>query len=96
MRTWKTKTTKTKVVDDVHCDTCGKSTTNYRDVGPDYATLESCWGYGSNNDGSKYNIDLCESCFFDVLNFIKEKRRKVLGPFNYPYDNDPLNGIEYL
>ena len=94
MRTWKKKTT--KVVDDVHCDACGKSTTNYADVGPDYATLESCWGYGSNDDGTRYNIDLCEKCFFEVLNFIKEKRRKVLGPFNYPYDQDPLNGVEYL
>ena len=94
MRTWKTKTT--KVVDDVSCDACGKSTTNYSDVGPDYATLESCWGYGSSNDGSKYNIDLCEECFFEVLNFIKEKRRKVLGPFKYPFNNDPLEGVEYL
>jgi hypothetical protein len=94
MRTWKTKTT--KVVDDVSCDACGKSTTNYSDVGPDYATLESCWGYGSSNDGSKYNIDLCEECFFEILSFIKEKRRQILGPFSYPYDNDPLNGIEYL
>jgi len=94
MRTWKTKTT--KVVDDVNCDCCGKSTTNYSDIGPDYATLESCWGYGSSNDGSKYNIDLCEECFFEVLNFIKEKRRKVLGPFNYPHNEDPLEGTEYL
>jgi hypothetical protein len=94
MRTFKEKTI--QVVDDVNCDACGKSTTNYADVGPDYATLESCWGYGSDNDGSKYHIDLCESCFFEVLNFIREKRRKVLGPFNYPYDQDPLDGIEYL
>jgi len=94
MRTWKTKTIKT--VDDVHCDACGKSTTNYNDIGPDYGTLESCWGYGSSNDGSKYNIDLCETCFFEVLTFLKEKRRKVLGPFQYPYENDPFEGIEYL
>jgi hypothetical protein len=92
MRTFKEKTI--KALDDVHCDCCGKSTTNAGD--PDYATLESCWGYGSTHDGTRYNIDLCESCFFEILNFIKEKRRKVLGPFNYPYDNDPLNGIEYL
>jgi hypothetical protein len=85
-----------KVVDDIHCDSCGKSTTNYSDIGPDYATLESCWGYGSYHDGNKYNIDLCETCFFDVINFIKEQRRKVLGPFNYPYANDPLEGVEYL
>ncbi len=94
MRTFKKKTV--KVVADVSCDCCGKSTTNYAEVGPDYATLESCWGYGSSNDGSRYNIDLCETCFFEVLNFLKDKRRKVLGPFNYPFDNDPLNGVQYL
>ena len=94
MKTFKKKTV--KVVHDVHCDCCGKSTTNYNYVGPDYATLESCWGYGSKHDGSKYNIDLCEGCFTEVLNFIKEKRRKVLGPFNYPYNKDPLDGTEYL
>jgi hypothetical protein len=92
MKTFKKKTIKT--IDDVHCDLCGKSTTNIYE--PDYATLESCWGYGSKNDGKKYNIDLCETCFFEVLNFIKDKRKKILGPFNYPYDNDPLNGTEYL
>jgi hypothetical protein len=85
-----------RVVDDVSCDICGKSTTNNTNVGPDYATLESCWGYGSKHDGSKYDIELCETCFFEVLNFIKDKRRKILGPFNFPYDTDPLKGVEYL
>jgi hypothetical protein len=85
-----------KVVHDVHCDVCGKSTTNFVDVGPDYATLESCWGYGSKNDGTKYSVELCETCFFEVLNFIKDKRRKILGPFNFPYDTDPLKGVKYL
>jgi hypothetical protein len=85
-----------KVVENVYCDCCGKSTTNYLYIGPDYATLESCWGYGSKNDGTKYNIELCETCFFEVLNFIKDKRSKVLGPFNFPYDTDPLKGVEYL
>ncbi len=94
MRTFKKKTI--KVVDEVHCDACGKRTTNDPNVGPDYGTLESCWGYGSTNDGSKYNIDLCETCFFEVLTFLKEKRRKVLGPFNFPYDQDPLDGTMYL
>lgn len=94
MKTFIEKTIKT--IHDVHCDSCGKSTTNYKQVGPDFATLESCWGYGSINDGRKYSIDLCETCFFEVLNFIKDKRKKILGPFNYPYDNDPLNGTEYL
>jgi hypothetical protein len=94
MRTFKEKITKT--LDDVHCDCCGKSTTHYTDIGPDYATLESCWGYGSINDGTKYSIDLCEYCFFEVLQFIRNRRKEVLGPFQYPYDVDPLEGIEYL
>jgi hypothetical protein len=85
-----------RVVDDVSCDICGKSTTNNTNVGPDYATLESCWGYGSKHDGSKYDIELCENCFFEVLDFIKQKRKEILGPFNYPYSKDPLEGNEYL
>ena len=92
MRTFKEEIR--KVLDDVSCDVCGKSTTNYPDVGPDYATLESCWGYGSKNDGSRFEVDLCESCFNDVINLLKEKRKSVLGPFSYPYENDPLNGYE--
>ena len=85
-----------KVVDDVHCDVCGKNTTINTNIGPDYGTLESCWDYGSDHDGTKYNIDLCETCFFDVINFLKEKRRKTLGPFKYPFDKDPLEGKKYL
>jgi hypothetical protein len=94
MKTFKEK--KIRTVDDVHCDICGKSTTNTTNVGPDYATLESCWGYGSKHDGSKYNIELCETCFFEVLDFIKKKRKEILGPFQFPYSNDPLDGQQYF
>lgn len=92
MRTFKEEIR--KVLDDVSCDSCGKSTTIYKDVGPDYATLESYWGYGSQKDGSKFEVHICESCFNDVINLLKEKRKRVLGPFSYPYENDPLNGYE--
>jgi hypothetical protein len=91
MRTFKEEVR--KVLSDVSCDICGKSTTNYKEVGPDYATLESCWGYGSTNDGSKYEIHICEFCFDETLEFLKQKRKSVLGPFNYPFDNDPLDGV---
>jgi hypothetical protein len=82
-----------KVLSDVSCDICGKSTTNYKEVGPDFATLESYWGYGSTNDGSKYEIHICESCFDETLEFLKQKRKSVLGPFSYPFENDPLDGV---
>jgi hypothetical protein len=91
MRTFKEEVR--KVLSDVSCDICGKSTTNYKEVGPDFATLESYWGYGSTNDGSKYEIHICEFCFDETLEFLKQKRKSVLGPFNYPFDNDPLDGV---
>lgn len=80
MKTYKKKLT--KVVDDVYCDICGKSTTILEQIGPDYATLEGCWGYGSLNDGLKYDLQFCETCFNEVLSFIKNKRRKILGPWS--------------
>jgi hypothetical protein len=94
VRTYKDKTIKS--VDTIYCDACGANTTNYDFVGPDFATLEATWGYGSANDGTKFDIQLCEKCFYKVLESIKDKRRRVLGPFKYPYDNDPLNGSEYI
>lgn len=93
MKTYKKKTV--KVVDQVLCDCCGQSTTNIEQIGPDYATLESCWGYGSPNDGVKYDIQLCENCFYDILKTIRQKRQKTLGIFKYPHDVDPLNGITF-
>ena len=91
MRTFKEEVR--KVLSDVSCDICGKSTTIYKDVGPDYATLESYWGYGSSNDGSKYEIHICEFCFDETLEFLKQKRKSVLGPFSYPFEPDPLEGV---
>jgi hypothetical protein len=93
MRTWKNKIV--QEIDDVYCDVCGKSATTMN-MGPSWAELGACWGYGSIHDGYKYDIDICENCFVDVINFIKEQRRKVLGPFNYPHDNDPLDGQTYI
>jgi hypothetical protein len=99
MRTWKKKSV--KVVDDVRCDCCGQSCTKeVPTIKPsfdhEYATIEATWGYFSNHDGSQYNIDLCENCFFQVLEFIKNKRKEVLGPFQFPYSNDPLDGQTYI
>jgi hypothetical protein len=91
MRTFKEEVR--KVLSDVSCDICGKSTTNYKEVGPDFATLESYWGYGSTNDGSKYEIHICEFCFDETLEFLKQKRKSVLGPFSYPFEKDPLDGV---
>jgi hypothetical protein len=99
MRTFKEKLT--KVVDQISCDCCGQSCTKeFPTIEPsfdhEYATIEATWGYFSEQDGTKYSVELCESCFNEVLTFLKEKRRKVLGTFTYSYDDDPLNGVKYF
>ena len=86
------KTVKRKVEDKVICDVCGKTCTNdYYEK--EYATVEACWGYGSKQDGSKFDIQLCENCFGDMLGWMTKKRKEYLGPFNYPYDVDPFRGV---
>lgn len=95
MRTYKTEPK--KVIDEILCDCCGQSCTITEPVVEhEYAELIATWGYFSNQDGSQFDIDLCENCFNDVLEFIKNKRKKILGPFNYPNKIDPLEGTCYF
>lgn len=89
MRTFKNKTV--KVLDKIYCDMCGLCCTD-DNFGNEVATLEASWGYCSSKDGSKFDIQLCERCFDDVLEWIKKKRKSYLGVFKYPYEKDPLNG----
>jgi hypothetical protein len=83
-----------KAIDKIYCDCCGENCS--KDIDHEYAELSATWGYGCKDDGMEYDIDLCEDCFAEVLHFIKDKKRKVLGPFDYPYDHDPLNGKRYF
>lgn len=92
MKTFKKKTV--KVLDKIYCDSCGENCSKHIDH--EYAELIATWGYCSNQDGTQYDIQICETCFTEVLNFIKNKRRRVLGSFNYPYDTDPLEGKSYF
>lgn len=83
-----------KVEDKVYCDVCGHSC-YVEQIGSEYATLEAVWGYGSKHDGLRFDIQICDKCFEDTLNWIQQKRKSNLGPFNYPYDKDPLKGTNY-
>lgn len=95
MKFFREKTT--KVVDKIYCDMCGQSCTITEPyIEHEYAKIEATWGYFSNQDGAQYDIEICESCFNQVLSFIKDKRRRNLGPFKYPYDKDPLEGQNYM
>ena len=78
-----------KAEDKVHCDICGSNCTD-DNCGSEYATLEALWGYCSKKDGKKIDIQICEKCFDDTLEWMRSKRQSYLGPFNYPYDYDPL------
>lgn len=74
-----------KSISDVLCDICGNSCTIIPDnFGPDFATLEACWGYGSKYDGKKFDIDICENCFTSTIKYLKEQRHKN-------FNNEPLN-----
>ena len=92
MKTYKEKTV--KVLDQIMCDACGKNCTD--DYGNhENATLEAAWGYTSKRDGERFDIHLCNNCFDETLGFLINKRKEILGPFKYPYDNDPLMGSQY-
>lgn len=95
MRTYKEEVRKT--VDEIFCDCCGKSCTISEPVVEhEYASIEAIWGYFSNQDGKQYNIEICEDCFNDVLEFITNKHKRILGPCKYPYEHDPLEGKSYF
>lgn len=40
-----------------------------------YAMLQARWGYGSAHDGERYEIHLCERCFFQAVASLKQERR---------------------
>lgn len=63
-----------KVVSDVKCDVCGASTLAELGV-INAGSLQASWGFGSKHDGDRYEIDLCEVCFFDTLSYLKRERQ---------------------
>lgn len=58
----------------VRCDVC-LSSTQAENGGPEFATLQAHWGYGSQHDGERYEVHLCEDCFFSTLAYFKQERR---------------------
>lgn len=89
------KTVKRKVEDKVICDVCGKVCTDDNYI-TEYATVEAQWGYASANDGTSFDIQLCENCFGDMLGWMIKKRKEYLGPFKFPHKQDPLQGKTQL
>ena len=64
----------TEQVVDVICDVCGDSTT--KTMAQEYGTLSAHWGYGSvRHDGERYEVHLCEDCFFETLASLRQSHR---------------------
>ena len=59
-----------EVFTDVLCDVCNQSTEL------EFGTLSAHWGYGSRHghDGKRYELQLCEKCFFYALATLKKER----------------------
>jgi hypothetical protein len=55
-----------EAVVDVVCDVCQFST-RVTGGGLQFATLQAHWGWGTKHDGERYELHLCEGCFFRAL-----------------------------
>jgi len=60
--------------DVIHCAVCG-SDTRVPGYGQQFGTLLARWGYGSQHDGERYQVHLCEPCFFQTLAYLRQERR---------------------
>jgi len=75
------KTKKTMVeketVEDILCDYCGESCKKNIGTGNlvvfEYGTLQASWGYWSRHDDEDYDLYICEKCFFNMIETIKNK-----------------------
>ncbi len=63
-----------EIVSDILCDVCLEST-RVEGYSLQYAILQAHWGYGSAHDGERYEIHLCEGCFFQAVASLKQERR---------------------
>lgn len=59
---------------DILCEVCGGNT-RVPGYGAQFGTLQARWGYGSQHDGERYCVHLCESCFFGALAYLRQERR---------------------
>ena len=94
-----TATKQTESVSDVLCDVCGDSTC-VEGYGLQFGILRASWGYGSAHDGERYEIHLCEPCFFRTLlglrrermvNFMFSDEDQDLSDFGRVARNDGFN-----
>ncbi len=75
------KTVEQEFLEDLCCNKCGKSCKHIVTQGADgkdvvqyeFAVVSASFGYWSHSDGSIYDFDLCEDCFYELFNSLKIK-----------------------
>jgi len=55
------------------CDVC-RGSNRVEGYGSQFGVLRASWGYGSRHDGEKYEVHLCEFCFFRTLSGLRRER----------------------
>ncbi|MFZ3280414.1 hypothetical protein [Pseudomonas sp.] len=63
-----------ETVTDVLCDVC-RCSTRLDTGGHQFGTLQAHWGCGTTHEGERYELHLCEECFFLSLAHLKQERR---------------------
>lgn len=79
----------TEAVIDVRCDVCGCSA-RLESGNLEYGMLYAHWGYGALHDGERYEVHLCEACFFTTLAFLKQERRTA-----HMFEDDPRQSDDF-
>lgn len=75
-------------LDEVICDVCGDSCKKTCDN--EFASIIANWGYDSNKDLMRFDIELCEGCFDKTIAFLKSIRTTT------PDSDDPFEGREEI
>lgn len=72
MRRYDTVVEKNTVVDKIICNVCGNEITKDKHgYIKDHIHIEKTWGYNSSKDGEVHSIDICESCYDEIVKNFK-------------------------
>lgn len=67
MKRYKKVVTKTKKVNEVFCNRCGRVCVAGGVRAADYIEIEVSWGYFSSKDGERHKCDICEKCYDTII-----------------------------
>jgi len=70
MKVYKLKNVKSRALDDIVCDMCGKSCFDCDKMNIEKSHLSASWGYNSKKDGITWQADFCEVCSDKINDFI--------------------------